>query len=483
MTIGSSLARFAEDKPDALAIVCDDETVAWRQLWRAVQANAEDLEARCPASRSVALILRNSPSMLTHFLACALTGREAAVIDPAWPHVRIADALEALKPALVYRESDCEIPGSITVNTRAYLSSTKDNFLAKRIGPDGSFYVGFTSGSTGKPKGYRRSHRSWLESFEGDRAEFGVTQDDVILAPGSMTHSLFLYAAVHGLHIGATILISRSFHPGRALRMAMKHRATVAYGAPTQLRMLIDAQTEPLLTLRWVLSSGAKWFAAASDDLARLAPNARFAEFYGASELSFVAVRKSGEACPETSVGRAFANVTISVRNDEGDLLTPGKVGRVYARSPYLFMGYATGDESITRHEDEMSVGDMGFLDSSGFLHLVGRADRMIVTSGKNVYAEEIEWALEQSPQVRAAAVFGVPDPLRGQKIIAFVLHEENHALLRADIARSLRGLLPLAFIPHVVARPFEWRWTSSGKTDFKAMRALWDEGAWEEAP
>ncbi|MDP2358393.1 MAG: AMP-binding protein [Beijerinckiaceae bacterium] len=483
MTIGSSLARFAQDKPHALALVCDDEMITWGELWRAVQSTAEDLESRAPAGRSVALILKNSPLMLAHFLACAVTGREAAVIDPTWPHALIMDALQALAPALVYGELACGISGAITVNTRGALPCRECDFQTGHIDSDLSFYVGFTSGSTGRPKGYRRSHRSWLESFEGDRVEFGVTQDDVILAPGSMTHSLFLYAAVHALHIGATILISRSFHPGRALRMARKHGATVAYGAPTQLRMLIDTQTEPLSMLRWVLSSGAKWFGAVSDALARRAPNARFAEFYGASELSFVAVRKSGESCPEDSVGRAFANVNISVRNDDGDLLAPGKVGRIFAHSPYLFMGYATGGEAITRHGVEMSVGDMGFLDSSGFLHLVGRADRMIVTSGKNVFAEEIEGALEQLPQVRAAAVFGVPDQLRGQKIIALVLHEKEHALRRAEVTRNIRSLLPSTFIPHLIAIPFEWRWTSSGKTDFNAMRALWDEGAWEEAP
>ena len=483
MTIGSSLARFAEDKPDALAVVCDDETVTWRALWRQVQTIATELDALCPSERSIALLLKNSPSLLAHFLACAVSGREAAIIDPAWPQARIADVIQALKPALAYGEWDCELAGAISVDTRAPFRGERSEFRTKHVDPDSSFYVGFTSGSTGKPKGYRRSHRSWLESFEGDHTEFGLTHDDVVLAPGSITHSLFLYAAVHALHIGATVLISRSFHPGRALRMARQYGATVAYGAPTQLRMLIDAHSEPLLTLRWVLSSGAKWFAAATDNLARLAPNARFAEFYGASELSFVAVRKSGQVCPETSVGWAFAKVHISVRDDKGALLAPGAVGRIFVRSPYLFTDYATGDELITRHQDEMSVEDMGFLDAAGFLHLVGRADRMIVTSGKNVYAEEIERALEQLPQVRAAAVFGIPDTLRGQKIVAFIVYEVDCTPLRADITRKLRSLLPFAFVPHVVARPFEWRWTASGKTDFKAMRALWDDGAWEEAP
>lgn len=483
MMIGASLARFAEDKPDALAIVCDDETITWRALWRYVHTIATELEENCPGRRTIALLLKNSPSMLAHFLACAVSGREGAIIDPAWPQARIADVIQSLKPAIVYGEVDCQVEGAIRIDTRAQVADKYKDFNQPEIDPDLSFYVGFTSGSTGRPKGYRRSHRSWLESFDGDHIEFGVTPDDVVLASGSMTHSLFLYAAVHALHIGATVLISRSFHPARALRMAKQYGSTVAYGAPTQLRMLIDAHKEQLLTLRWVLSSGAKWFADASDDLASLAPNARFAEFYGASELSFVAVRKSGEACPEMSVGRAFPNVDICIRDNDGALLGPGAVGRIFVRSPYLFMDYATGGEAVTRHQDEMSVGDMGFLDQSGFLHLVGRADRMIVTSGKNIYAEEIERALEQVPQVRAAAVFGVPDPLRGQKIIAFVQCEEDCKPLRAEIVRKLRDLLPSAFIPHLVARPLEWRWTSSGKTDFRAMRTLWDDGAWEVAP
>lgn len=482
MTIGSSLARFANDKADALAIVCDDERVTWSELWRQVTACAAEIDASCPAGSTIALALKNSPSMLVHFLACAVSGREAAVLDPAWPQARLTEVICDLKPRLVYREADRQIANGLDVDAHASSMPARNGFEPKQIDPASSFYVGFTSGSTGKPKGYRRSHRSWLESFEGDRVEFGVTPDDVILAPGSMAHSLFLYAAVHALHIGATVLISRSFHPGRALRMAGRYGATVAYGAPTQLLMLMQAQSEPLLQLRWMLSSGAKWFDAASRDLARFAPNARFAEFYGASELSFVAVRKSGEACPEASVGRAFSNVEIIVRDDADALAPPGAVGRIFVRSPYLFMGYATGDEPVRRHQDETSVGDMGFLDSSGFLHLVGRADRMIVTSGKNVFAEEIERALAQLPQVRASAVFGVPDALRGQKIVAFIL-QDDQALRRSHMTRQLRSTLPSAFVPHVFARPSEWRWTASGKTDFKAMRALWDEGAWEEAP
>jgi long-chain acyl-CoA synthetase len=483
MIVGSSLEGFAKSRPCDKAVICDDESLTWSELFETVQAIVADMDARQPQGRTIALILKNSPAMLAHFLACAISGREAAILDPAWPQARLADGLRDLAPALIYVDGGTNIPGAIPVDSRARRFAGGRASARGEVAAQSSFYVGFTSGSTGRPKGYRRSHQSWLASFAGDRIEFGLTQDDVVLAPGSMTHSLFLYAAVHALQIGATLLMSHGFHPARALRIASEHGATIAYGAPTQWRMLLDACSAPLPQLRWVLSSGAKWFARASEDIPRLAPNARFAEFYGASELSFVAVRKSGEACPESSVGRAFSGVNISIRDDDGNLLGPNEAGRVFVESPYLFSGYATGGENILSHEGAMSVGDMGYVDAQGFLHLVGRRDRMIVTSGKNVFAEEIERALESIPGVRAAAVLGEPDDLRGQKIVALVLLDGAVTLSRSDLMRAARVLLPLPFVPRLFAAPARWLWTSSGKTDFKGMASLWAAGEWIELP
>lgn len=480
MTIGASLPYFAERKPDAPAIVCDEEIVTWRELFAAVEAMSITLDDRAPQQSTIALVLKNSPALLAFFLACARTGREAAILDAGWPAARIGDALRELSPALTYSH----VPGGERANwidPQAPLPGSEALPVARNPDPRSPFYVGFTSGSTGQPKGYRRTHDSWLASFDGDRAEFGMAAEDVVLAPGSMAHSLFLYAAIHALQIGATLLMARSFHPANALRMAQKHRATIAYAAPTQWRMLIDAATSPLPHLRWALSSGAKWFPQAGEAIRRLAPETQFAEFYGASELSFVAVRKSQEACPENSVGRAFANVRICIRDDDGRELGPGRAGHVFVASPYLFAGYVKDRGGIAMHGDEMSVGDIGFLDHSGFLHLVGRRDRMIVSSGKNVFPEEIERALVSIAGIRAAAVMGADDPLRGQRIEALLLADDQRVLRKSEIVRRLRENIPSAFLPRRFALAREWRWTASGKTDFEAMRRIWEDGDWDE--
>ncbi|MBX9760573.1 MAG: AMP-binding protein [Beijerinckiaceae bacterium] len=483
MMIGGSLDHFAARKPNAPAIICDEDIVTWMELSSAVNALAIDLDERCADACTVALVLRNSPLLLACFLACARTGREAAVLDASWPEERIRDVLQELSPALVLCETPRDTGESIVLDSRAALPRSQASPRHREPNPQSSFYVGFTSGSTGRPKGYRRSHGSWLESFAGDKIEFGMTERDVVLAPGSMTHSLFLYGAIHALHIGAGVLMARGFQPAGAMRMALRHGATVAYAAPTQWRLMLDAATGELPDLRLALSSGAKWFATAAQDIQRVCPNARFAEFYGASELSFISVRKSDEACPASSVGRAFANVNISIRDDDGRLLSAGEPGRIFVKSPYVFSGYAVGSNDIISCGDELSVGDLGFLDESGFLHLLGRADRMIVTSGKNVFPEEVERALESLPGVATAAVLGLPDALRGQKIVALLRPEPGAVIDRTSIVKGARRRLPAPFIPREFGISSQWRWTSSGKTDFNAMRSLWESGSWEPLP
>jgi long-chain acyl-CoA synthetase len=365
-----------------------------------------------------------------------------------------------------------QVAPSLGVSTGARAGAEPDALLP--------FYVGFTSGSTGMPKGYRRHHLSWTESARHDALEFGINSDDMIVAPGTLTHSLFLYALVHGLNAGARVILCRRFRPDTVVRLIAGERATVLYGVPTQLQMMIKAAGDEALTsMRWILSSGAKWPVGEREPLRRLFPNAQFAEFYGASETGFMTVAKADEGAPETSVGRAFSGVVLTIRDRAGRPIPRGKAGYVFAQSPFLFMNYACGEEAdLLRYGEEISVGDIGLLDPRGFLHLVGRASRKIVTSGKNVYPEEIERVIERHPMVTAAAVLGAPDQSRGERLIALVHIRADAVVTSADLIAHQRKSLPLYKVPRVYASVAEWPLTRSGKTDFQKLRHAWMAGA-----
>jgi len=490
--VTATLALHARRTPRRAALIVGADRIAWRDLAAQVERLAAHMAARTPAGTGVALHLPNGPALALLFLAGARAGREAQVLDPEWPLALTRKVLAALRPALIVT-TDARLAArrkAVVLADRlpfarvaAALGAPARHAGVPEPNENAPFYVGFTSGSTGTPKGYRRDHRSWVESFRGGAIEFAIGASDVVLAPGALTHSLFLYATAHGLYAGATVVLARRFRPAAIPALVRRHRASVLYGVPTQLRLILDAaaRARPLGSVRWVLSSGAKWFADALPDLRRLFPATRFAEFYGASELSFVTVAKDGERVPPGSVGRAFAGASLTIRDRAGRRLPPGRVGRVFVESPLVFSGYAVGGEDdLYRAGNALSVGDRGFIDADGFLYLVGRERRMIVTAGKNVFPEEIERALEAHPAIAAAAVLGEPDARRGERLIALVSLRPRARVQRAQLVAHLRRALPLYKVPRVWAAVARWPRTSSGKSDFAALARCWHSGRCE---
>ncbi|MCP3387822.1 AMP-binding protein [Bradyrhizobium sp. CCGB12] len=491
-TITATLSRHARETPDRLAVVCDNHAVSWKELDQAANRLAGHLAKVVPVGRGVALHLPNGPALVLLFLAACRAGREAQILDPSWPTETARLAITALAAGIV-------VSGDATLAEDTEVFAVVDphgpfESVADAIGAGPSpaaiaepdpltpFYVGFTSGSTGMPKGYRRHHQSWIESFRAGDREFDIGAGDIVLAPGALTHSLFLYGLAHGLYVGATVILCRQFRPNLVNRLIALHQVSVIYGVPTQLEMMIEAAMRdglpPFLNVRWMLSSGAKWQGRAVTELRRQFPAARFSEFYGASELSFVTVAKDDEDVPSDSVGRSFAAVNLTIRDHLGRCLPPGETGQVFVASPFLFMEYACGGETVLpRHGDAVSVGDIGMLDARGFLRLAGRASRMIITAGKNVHPEEIERVLEGHPAVAAAGVLGVVDERRGERLVALLRLGPDGRIASSSLISHARLSLPLYKIPRRFAVPPHWPMTSSGKTDFHALRWLWESG------
>jgi long-chain acyl-CoA synthetase len=492
MSITAALSEHARRNPEGTALVCEGSRTTWRELDAGVGRLAGEVARRVPdRERGVALLLPNGPAFALFFLAAARAGREAQVLDPDWPDSTLASVLAELRPGLVVcgpgRPGNMVLPDPHASMQDLVHGLDLDTAPVPLAEPDErtAFYVGFTSGSTGLPKGFRRDHRSWLMSLRLDRLEFGLSPADVAVAAGPLTHSLSLYALVAGLNAGATVLLARSFRPAALLRAMAAEGASVLYAVPAQIGLLLAAAEEggspPLPDMRWVLVSGDRWSGADLEALARLFPSARFAEFYGASELSYVTLAKAGESVPPGSVGRPFAGVEVSIRDETGRRLPPGGVGEVFVASPLVFMGYAMGGSPLARHADAISVRDVGYLDEGGFLHLVGRAARMIIVSGRNVHPEEIEAALAGIDGIEAAAVFGVADARRGEQLVALLRCEPDAPLRRAELIAQLRERLPLYKVPRRFLRASAWPRTASGKSDFSALHVLLDAGTTEE--
>ena len=337
--------------------------------------------------------------------------------------------------------------------------------IAPTAAGDGAGFQCQTGGTTQAPKQLRRSCDSWLASFRHNMRLFG--SDQVYATLGHLSHSLTLYAGAEALATGADYVPVQVKQPAAQRQILSRHDVTVLYATPTQIRLLCMGDGAGALgNLRYVMIGGGVLDAGTQALVKQAAPNAQVLQFYGAAETSFITL--SDQDTPMGSVGRAFPDVQIDVRNiDPSD----GQ-GDVWVTSPYLFDGYTSGAGATTwRDSGWICVGERGFLDQNGYLFLTGRRSRMFLAGDKNIHPEEIETCIMDCAGVMSCAVLGRSDALRGNRICAMVCAFDP--MLTTTVLAHLNKHLPRYMIPSQIdiISPDNWPVLASGKPDLAKLK------------
>ena len=424
--------------------------LTFAQLHAAVVQHADTLiQQHAPATVFVDDQLSIIQQMVA-FMGIIQSGRCAAVSDPDWPSTVRDSVQRALGTAL-------------TEPSHTHIAT-----------PSSPFYIGFTSGSTGMPKGFRRHHQSWTESLRVCLDTFGPDAASCVMAPGRFSHSLFLFGMVLGLWSGAGVVVQERFSATRLMDTLRSGRTPCLVAVPSQLLLMLELAARrhlaPIDGVRLILISGARWMRDRTEALQALFPKARIVEFYGASETSFIAWMDAHTAAPAHAVGKPFSNVEIDIRQPQ----PPMGTGQIFVRSPMLFTDYvgaAPDHTAAVRAGDWLSVRDMGYLDAQGYLCLVGRENRMVVTQGKNLFPEEVESVLLACPEVTHVSVLGVPDAIRGQQVVAIICTASATCEVTAHALADLcRAQLESYKVPKRFYVCTDWPMTASGKTDHPAL-------------
>lgn len=265
--------------------------------------------------------------------------------------------------------------------------------------PDRTFLAVVTSGSTGRPRVLLRTADSWERSFPPFTRLTGITPADAVLLTAPLHSTMQLFAALHALWLGATVT-------------DRPERATVAHAVPTTAAELTG--------LRLVVVAGAALPPRTAQSLA--SEGIEVVEYYGAAELSFVAIRRPPGGF------RPFPDVTV--RSVDGLLR---------ARSPYLASGFLAGPLDLDA-EGFATAGDLGTVTPEGAVLVHGRGEAAVTVGGQTIVAEDVEAALAAIPGVREAAVVGLPHPRLGELLTAVVVADPPLAQVRARARTLLRG-------------------------------------------
>ena len=212
--------------------------------------------------------------------------------------------------------------------------------------------------------------------------------------------------------------------------------------------------------------------------LGQVFPEAALYNAYAQSEtcpaISFLepqyAISKAG------SVGKGVRGVTIAILDEGHLMLPPMVVGEICCRGTHVMKGYYRQPEMTAKKiiDGWLHTGDMGYLDHDGFLFLVNRKDDLIITGGENVYPQEVEELLYTHPDVLDAAVIGIPHPVRGQVVAAFVVAKLGHCVEPIILRRFCAEHLATFKVPRHVRVVDALPRNSSGKVVRAVLLRWW---------
>jgi acyl-CoA synthetase (AMP-forming)/AMP-acid ligase II len=377
----------------------------------------------------------------------ALGSRELGyVIGHAAPRVLVTAA--GAVPRDLALPPDCtlaafgEVPGAVPLAD--LLARSPETPPGVTVGPDDPSTLLYTSGTTGNPKGVLFTHGRSGTSGPHFIAALRLVPEDTILAVTPLFHGNAWGAVVTALHAGGTVAFPRAFHASEFWPLVHETRATVLYTLGTVLAMLLTREPTDLERtnpLRVVLGLGS---APIRDRVLERFGVAHVAECFGSTDAGVVTITPLGVPPRPGSCGPPVPGVRLRVVDDGGRDLGPREAGEILVDSPARLSAYFRDPEESARalRDGWFWTGDLGFVDEDGWLYFVDRKRDVIRRGGENVSSLLVEKTLREHPRVVEAAVIGVPDPVLGQEIKAFVVAreavaaEELEAFAAARLAR-----------------------------------------------
>ncbi|QNE46836.1 AMP-binding protein [Glaciihabitans sp. INWT7] len=413
-----------------------DRVISYGELSAATTAWRDELDARSVAPGAVVFVdLADPLSFAVVFLAVVSSGRVAVPIDPGAAVTdveRIAavvDTVAAVGAQVTDREQPAALGTAATLRVahqtgipdRAEESPGEESrsFPDRADSPGGVLL--FTSGSTGAPKGVELSERQLLVVAHAIARHNRLSAADRGYNPLPLFHvNAEVVGLLSTLVAGAALVLDRRFRRTGFWELMVDRRVTWINAVPAILAVLArDEELRVPEGVRFIRSASAPLPDAVRDAFAGTPLVVSWGMTEGASQI---AATPLGEPLRDGSVGPPVGG-EVSVRDERGREVADGEVGSLWVRGTGIVRSYFGGRASDRFDADGwLSTGDLGRVDSDGWVYLSGRSDDVINRGGEKFYPAEVEDVLLEDLRIREAVVIGRPDAILGQVPVAYVI-------------------------------------------------------------
>jgi malonyl-CoA/methylmalonyl-CoA synthetase len=510
-SILEALIIATERAPDAEWIRFDGRQLSYAGGVALVQRWAAGFrDAGLEPGDRVALYLENSLDFLGSYFGAQAAGGIVVLVNPQYRQVELrhilADAevrfavvddsrrgelervvgdVPSLERIVVGRSDHAISPpvavGAVELVTADVFVDAGDAAELPRPASDSVALIAYTSGTTGRSKGAMLRHGNLVSNSRAVVEAWRWTDRDLLLLTLPLFHIHGLGVGVHGSIIaGGAIDLRRRFDATEVLDALGEGRVTMFFGVPTMYTRLIaearNRSTQPR-PIRLFVSGSAPLSAQTFGE---------FAEYFGQSILERYGMTETimnltnpydGERRPGT-VGQPFPGQEARIVDlQTRAVIADERAGEIQIRGPHVFNGYWRRPDATAEVFDRdgwFSTGDLGWRSRDGYYTISGRARELIITGGYNVYPREVEEVLQGHPAVAEAAVFGLPDPVYGEQVVAAVVACPVGTVQADELVEYCRDQLASYKKPRTIRFVDQLPRNALGKVQKHVLREQW---------
>ena len=462
MNVAQLLERAAYHHADRPALIFGERRFTYAELDRDVSALAAGFIALgLTRGERVALHLQNRPEFVLAYYAAQKAGLVPLSLNITYRSEELEYIIgNAAAAAVITADGiDANLPPRDRTPSVRHLLHAKDldglrggaSVRSADCDREDTAAILYTSATTGRPKGVVLTHANIVSNSYATVHHLKMTEHDRGLCALPMFHCFGQNAIMNALvTAGGTLVLHERFVPDAFVAAAAAHRITILYAVPTMYILFLAMNPSPDFSSVRLCFSAAATLPGDVEERWHATHGHWIQQGYGLTETSPFASYNHEFAFRRGSVGTPIENVEMKVVDAEGREVADGELGEIAIKGPNVMKGYF-GNAQATRESIRAGwfhSGDIGYRDADGYFFIVDRLKDMINVAGFKVFPREVEEVLFRHPAVKEAAVVGVPDPVRGEAVKAFVVLEAGASVTVEALQSLCRGALASVKVP-----------------------------------